>query len=133
MPKQNPRVPFGLPITGVVLLVLGYFAGPFIASRYSEQEMARNVLLSAIPFILIFVAILLFFISFIWFVASKLNHNISLGMYRPVERLLIGGIVLGVIGMFQPWLFALYKPGFLILLFSLLGFILWSHIKPNTG
>ncbi len=132
MSKQNPRVPLGLPITGVVLLIFGYFAGPFIASRYTAQEMARNVLLSAIPFILVFVAILLFFISLIWFVASKLNETISPSIYHPVERVLIGGIVFGVFGMFQPWTFVLYKPGFMVLFFSLLGFILWSHIKPGS-
>jgi hypothetical protein len=44
---------------------------------------------------------------------------------------LIGGIVLGVIGMFQPWLFAAYRFGFILLLVSTLGFILWSHIVPR--
>jgi hypothetical protein len=33
--------------------------------------------------------------------------------------------------MFQPWLYILYKFGFLILLVSTLGYILWSHIAPK--
>ena len=32
--------------------------------------------------------------------------------------------------MFQPWIFKAYTVGFLVLLFSTLGFILWSHITP---
>ena len=38
--------------------------------------------------------------------------------------------VLGIIGMFQPWIFSAYKYGFLLLLFSTLAFILWSHVTP---
>jgi heme/copper-type cytochrome/quinol oxidase subunit 2 len=132
MVKPNPKVPLGLPLTAVVLLVLGYFAGPFIQSQYSEEELARNVLLNAIPFILVFVAILLFFISLIWFVASKLHHTISARYYRPIEYILIAGMVLGIVGMFQPWVFAFYKYGFTLLFVSLLSFILWSHIRPRV-
>ena len=132
MTPKNPPVPLGLPISGLILLIIGYVIGPIILANSSEQQLARNVLLSAIPFILMFLGILLFFISFIWFVASKLNRNISARVYRPVETLLIGGIVLGVLGMFQPWTFALFKPGFLLLFASLLGFMVWSHIKPKS-
>ena len=46
------------------------------------------------------------------------------------ERGLIVGIVLGVLCMFQPWLFAGYRFGFLLVLFATLGFIVWSHITP---
>ena len=45
---------------------------------------------------------------------------------------LIGGILLGILGMFQPWVFGLYKTGFFVLLFSTLGFILWSHVVPKS-
>lgn len=133
MVHKNPPVPLGLPISGLVLLIIGYVIGPIIQANSSEQQLARNVLLSAIPFILMFLGILLFFISFIWFVASKLNRNISAKVYRPVETILIGGIVFGVLGMFQPWTFALFKPGFLLLFASLLGFMVWSHIKPKSN
>ncbi len=133
MTPKNPPVPLGLPISGLILLIIGYVIGPIILANSSEQQLARNVLLSAIPFILMFLGILLFFISFIWFVSSKLNRNISAKIYRPVETILIGGIVLGVLGMFQPWTFALFKPGFLLLFASLLGFMVWSHIKPKSN
>ena len=128
---RRPRVPIGLPIAAVILFVLGAAAGPFIQARASEEALARNVLLSAIPFILIFVAIILIFMTLIWLVASALNHNISKRIYRPIEMVLIGGIVLGIVGMFQPWFFVLYQAGFYVLLLSTLAFILWSHVIPR--
>jgi hypothetical protein len=88
------------------------------------------VLLSAIPFILIFLAILLTFITLIWLVASMLNDNIPQRVYRIVEAIVIGGIVLGILMMIQPFLFGLYSPGFLLLFVSVLSFIAWSHIRP---
>ncbi len=41
--------------------------------------------------------------------ASVLNDNISPRIYRVIETVLIAGIVLGIFGMFQPWLIILYK------------------------
>ncbi|HEX6384134.1 MAG TPA: hypothetical protein VF177_05655 [Anaerolineae bacterium] len=128
---RRPRVPIGLPIAAVILFILGAVAGPVIQARASEEALARNVLLSAIPFILIFVAIILVFVTLIWLVASALNHNISRQVYRPIELTLIGGIILGIVGMFQPWSFVLYRYGFYVLLLSTLAFILWSHVIPR--
>jgi hypothetical protein len=131
MVKKRPRVPIGLPIAMVITLLLGIAAGPVLESVVSEQQFATNVLYSAIPFVLIFVAIILGFITLTWFVASLLNDNIPARIYRPIELALIAGIVLGIIGMFQPWFFPAYRYGFLLLLFSTLAFILWSHIVPR--
>jgi hypothetical protein len=129
---SKPRVPIGLPIAAAILFILGFFvAGPVIESLASEEQMASNVLLSAIPFILVFVGIILTYITIIWLVASSLNNNISPGVYRVIELILIGGIIVGALFMFQPWSMALFKPGFLILLFSTLSFILWSHVTPK--
>jgi hypothetical protein len=115
----------------VVLLILGYFAGPFIQWQATEEQLSKNVLLHAIPFILIFVAIILGFISLIWLLASVLNNIVSVEFHRPVEAILIGGIALGIVGMFQPWSFAAYRIGFHVLLVSTVGFIVWSHIVPK--
>jgi len=131
MAKRRLRIPVGLFIAIVVTLILGLVAGPAIKALTTEKQRATNVLLSAIPFILIFVAILLTFISLIYMSASVLNDNISPRIYRAIETALIAGIVLGVLGMFQPWLLIFYKYGFLVLLVSTLGFIWWSHIKPK--
>jgi hypothetical protein len=131
MTKKRPRVPIGLPIAAVITFVLGLVAGPVIRSMASAERLATNVLLSAIPFVLIFVAIILTFITIIWLVASVLNHNIPARIYRPIELAIIAGIVLGIFGMFQPWSFAAYRVGFFLLFGSTLAFILWSHVVPK--
>ena len=133
MPLSRPRVPLGLPISVAILLILGSIAGPLIRSNFTEKERAANVFLEAIPFILIFVAIILTFITLIVAVASVLNDNIPRRTHRLVERIIIFGIVGGVIGMFQPWWFLAYKYGFSVLLISTLSFILWSHIRPRRA
>ena len=131
MIKKRPYVPIGLPIAALITLVLGVVAGPVIRSTFSEEQLATNVLLSAIPFVLIFVAIILTFITIIWLVASVLNHNIPMRIYRPIELTIITGIVLGIVGMFQPWFFVAYPLGFFLLFGSTLAFILWSHVVPR--
>jgi hypothetical protein len=131
MAKTRLRIPYKLLIVAAVSLVLGLLAGPFIQSRYTPEELADNVILNAIPFVLIFVAILLTFIGLIVVLAGLLNKRVSHSVYRIIESLLIAGIVLGVLGMFQPWLFAAYTYGFILLLFSTLAFIVWSHIVPK--
>jgi hypothetical protein len=133
MVKNRPRVPIALPLIALALLILGLLAGPFIQNRATPEQLAGNVLLSAIPFVLIFVAIILFFITLIVLVATGLSNNVSPRVYKIIESVLIAGIVLGVVGMFQPWLFAAYKYGFLVLLFSTLGFIVWSHVSPRRA
>ena len=86
--KNRPRVPLALPLIALALLVLGLLAGPFIQARATPEQLANNVLLSAIPFILIFASIIVAFISLIWFVASRLNDNVSSRTYRILEALL---------------------------------------------
>ena len=133
MSLSRPRVPLGLPISVAILLILGSIAGPLIRSNFTEKERAANVFLEAIPFILIFVAIILTFITLIVLTASVLNDNIPRRTHQFVERIIIFGIVGGVIGMFQPWWFLAYKYGFSVLLISTLSFILWSHIRPRRA
>jgi hypothetical protein len=131
MATHRLRIPVGLFIAVAVTLILGLVARPAITALTTEKQRATNVLLSAIPFILIFISILLFYISLISMSASVLNDNISPRVYRIVETIIIAGIVLGVLGMFQPWLMIFYKYGFFVLLVSTLGLIWWSHIKPK--
>jgi len=86
--------------------------------------------LQAVLFIVGFLIILGMFIRFINVVSKRLSDNIAQDRFDQIERLIIGGIILGVVGMFQPWIFIGYKYGFLLLLFSTLAFIVWSHITP---
>jgi hypothetical protein len=131
MTKRRLRIPVGLFIAIVVTLILGLVASPIIKALTTEKQRATNVLLNAIPFILIFVAILLAFISLINMSSSVLNDNISPRIHGAIEKVLIAGIVLGVLGMFQPWLMIFYKVGFMVLLVSTLGFIWWGHVRPK--
>jgi len=131
MAKTRLRIPVKLFIAIAVTLILGLVAGPAIKALTTEEQQAKNVLLSAIPFILIFVSILLTFISLINMSSSVLNNNISPRIYKSIENILIAGIVLGIFGMFQPWLILFYKIGFMVLLVSTLGFIWWGHVKPK--
>lgn len=131
--NKRPYAPRTLLIWIVGLLIAGLAAGPLINALATPRLLADNVLLNAIPFILIFVAILLGFITLIRMASHALSHRIAEAAYRPVERALIAGIVLGVIGMFQPWAMIFYQVGFFVLLFSTLGFILWSHVVPRRA
>lgn len=127
------RIPVKLLIVAGVLLALGLIAMVLLPALTAGTAAAENVLLNAVPFILIFVAILLVFISLIVFATRSLNNRVPEAIFRPVEVILIAGIVLGVVGMFQPWLFNLYRVGFLLLLVSTLGYILWSHVLPRRA
>jgi hypothetical protein len=88
--------------------------------------------MQAAIFITGFLIILGLFITFINRLSNRLSYRIAQSTFERIERLIIGGIVLGIAGMFQPWLFAAYKYGFFVLLFSTLAFIVWSHVTPST-
>jgi hypothetical protein len=129
--KKGGGLPRGMPISAAVLLVLGLIAMQVMPSVVSEEQMARNVLLAAIPFILIFAAIIIAFMSLVWYASSKLSGNVPEKTYRPLEYALMGGILLGIFLMFQPWVFILFRIGFYLLLASTLLYILWSHVRPK--
>jgi hypothetical protein len=135
MEENRPirRMPKALPISGAVLLVLGIAAIPLVQNIFSEEQLARNAILSGIPFILIFAAIIIFFMSFIWFISNRLNFRISTRTYDLVEKIIIGGIILGIVLMFQPWVFVLFRYGFYLLLIATLAFLVWSHIAPQES
>jgi hypothetical protein len=96
----------------------------------TPEQLASNVLLNAIPFILVFIGILLGYITVIVLVASALNDVVSPRVYRLITWVIIAGILLGIVGMFQPWALPLYTYGFVLLLVSTLAYILWSHVTP---
>ena len=130
MSASRKRLLIILLAIAVVLWIAGAIATP-IVDGLDAKTRADNTILSGIPFILTFIGIIIAFIDFIILMATRLNHNISAGVYRSIERALIAGIVLGVVGMFQPFALVLYTYGFILLLISTLGFIFWSHIVPR--
>jgi hypothetical protein len=132
MVKSRLKIPVKLVIAIVIIFILGMIANPVVQATTTPEQLATNVILAAIPFILIFVSIILTFILIINIVASVLNHHIATGIYKTIETIILSGILFGVFSLFQPWFFVLFKNGFMILLVSTLGFILWSHIVPRT-
>jgi hypothetical protein len=131
MSKQRSAVPMKPISAALILSALGVAAFFLIQGTATPEQLAQNVLLSALPFILIFVAIILLFASLIIFTSARLSRKIAVLPHRIIETIAMAGIVLGIFSIFQPWLFILYQPGFLVLLFSTLFFILWSHVEPK--
>ena len=132
MKISRPRIPKGLIIAIVVCFILGLIAIPVVSNAFSEEQLAKNVLIAAIPFLFIFVSILLTYIMVIVIVATMLNNNIPARTHGMIEKIIITGILLGIFGMFQPWFFLAYHYGFILLLFSTLIYILWSHVSPRV-
>jgi hypothetical protein len=128
---NNIKPPRMLAIIAVILIAIGLASMPIIQGL-SKEVLTTSVLLNGIPFLTIFVAIVLLFIYSIFVVASKLTGNISPRIYSVIEAIIIGGIVFGVIGMFQSVAIGAYQIGFLLLLFSMLAFNVWSHVVPRN-
>jgi hypothetical protein len=47
--------------------------------------------------------------------------------HRILERIVIAAMLLGIVGMFQPWVIELYTWGFHLVFFGTLAFIVISH------
>jgi hypothetical protein len=48
--------------------------------------------------------------------------------YGILIKCTIAGMFIGIFGMIQPWSLALFKPGFLVLLYSTLAYTVLSHV-----
>lgn len=89
--------------------------------------------MQAVYFIVGFVAIIVAFILFIIFLAKRLKGKVPKQLYDVVEKIIIAGILLGILGMFQPWIHLGFRVGFHLLLASTLAYIVWSHITPKVA
>jgi ABC-type transport system involved in cytochrome c biogenesis permease subunit len=127
------KPPFALPVASVLLVLFGLLYAKYILVTIPEKQQINNVILIAVPFICYFVAILLVYIFLINIFSQILNHRISPKIYKPLNFLIIAGIIVGILLMLQPFAISLYKVSFMIVLVSLLLFIFWSHVIPaNT-
>lgn len=131
MTKGRKRLLIGMLIVALGFIVVGIIDTQIVAATLTPQDLANNPLSGGIPFLLIFIGILLAYIDLIIYMATKWNNRIPEKVFRPVERLLIAGIVVGIVGMFQPFVMLLYTVGFVVLFASLLGYIAWSHLIPQ--
>jgi hypothetical protein len=86
-----------------------------------------------VSFFLTLVAIISGFICIIAFVSRLLSGRISERLFGILEKLLIAGILLGIVGMFQPWVQAFYPAGFLLLFAATWIFTLWGYVTPKSA
>ena len=133
MAKIRDLIPLKLLIAAVVLFALSFAARPAIVALASPEQAHNNVLLIAIPFLLIFVPIILGYMAVIVFAGKLIGGRVPETVHRFIEYVFIAGIFLGIFGMFQPWVFFLFKPSFVVLLFCTLGFIFWSHVMAKRA
>ena len=56
----------------------------------------------------------------------------SASLYSLITRAVVTGIILGIVSMIQPFVFELFKYGFLLLLASTIMYIVIAHISPPT-
>lgn len=118
--------------TSAALVLLFGLIFPTLSEAFIPKDTRDSVLVRAIPFVAVFVTIILLYILFIFIIALTFNGKIPYRTYRLIERSIILGILAGVVCLFQPWELVSYKYGFLLLLLSTLFFILWSHIRPSS-
>ncbi len=128
--KRRFNPPITLIAIAVVLLASGYIFNGMMG-RFSEDLLRKNMLVYAIPFLAIFVGILLLYIALIVTISRGFSGYLPARIYRPLFTASVVGIVVGVVMMFQPWLLAIYRAGFSVLLISLLSFMVVSHITPR--
>jgi len=126
--KINP--PFVLLIASILLAVFGFLYGRFILPTIPEQTQIDNVIMIAVPFICYFVAILLVYIFVINLSSQILSYRVSVRVYKPVNFVIIAGIIGGILMMLQPFTIVLFRISFMVVLVSLLLFMIWSHITP---
>lgn len=124
------RPPYKLLTIALALLIIGLIVQP-ITSKPPAKVTATTVLITGIPFLLIFVAILLTYIALIATISRYYSGHLREKIFNPLFYICTAGIVAGIILMFQPFLQQLYTIGFLVLLFSLLTFMIVGHITPK--
>ena len=122
--KRFAGIIIGAVIIGIVFPLL---------TQGLPEETRTSVLMQAIPFVAFFVAILLTFILLVVLSAMRFNGKVTPRTYRPIEYIIILGIVGGVFALFQSFHFVGYKYGFVMLLGATLCFILWSHVVPASA
>ena len=118
---------------GIAIAVVLAFGGLFrLYSGTLSQSRQDAVLIKAIPFVAVFVSIIIGFACLIVVVAVGLAGKVPRRSYNPIEWIIISGILLGVLGLFQGWKLFAYEYGFLLLLVSVALFMVWSHLGPMT-
>ncbi len=119
--------------TSALAVVIAGFVLPFILPIFLTESQMEGVLIQALPFLGVFIAIILLFILLIFMVVIRFSGKLPYRTHRPVEVLSIFGIFTGIFFLFQPWQLVAYQYSFMWLLMSTLWFIMWSHVSPRAG
>ena len=83
-------------------------------------------------FIPLFILGVVIFGFSIWLLATRLYEKLPARPYLIGVLIIIGGILAGVVMMFQPFVLELFNVGFWFVLVFLIAFMYWSHIQPRT-
>ena len=124
MERKSPVKPL---IVGAVLVAVFLILNRVLPPRLPEDTSQW------VSFFTILLAILSAFICLIAFVSRALSGRVPERLFGIVEIVLIAGIVLGIFGMFQPWVQTAYPLGFILLFSSTWMFTLWGYITPKPA
>lgn len=124
MERKNPVKPL---IVGAILVAVFLILNRVLPPRLPEDTAQW------VSFFTILLAILSAFICFIAFASRLLSGRVPERFFGIVEIILIAGIVLGILGMFQPWVQTLYPIGFIVLFSSTWMFTLWGYVTPKPA
>jgi hypothetical protein len=114
-------------IVGAVLVAV-FLVLKTVLPLWLEPEAGQSV-----SFFATLIAILSGYICFISFMSRLLSGRVPERLYGILEKLLIAGILLGIAGMFQPWVPVFYPAGFLLLFFATWVFTLWGYVIPKSA
>jgi hypothetical protein len=106
-----------------VLLILRYVLPPLLTPETGQ----------AVRFFTTLVAIISGYICFIAFMSRLLSGRVSERLFGLLEKLFIAAILLGIAGMFQPWVPVFYPLGFVLLFAATWLFTLWGYVIPKTA
>jgi hypothetical protein len=114
-------------IVGAVLVAI------FVALRLILPELLSPEAGQAAAFFTVLAAILSGYICFIAFMSRLLSGRVPERLFVLLERLLVVGILLGIAGMFQPWVPVLYPLGVVLLFAATWIFTLWGYVIPKSA
>ncbi len=121
----------GLGGSAIITFIVGFIFRSLLPSF--PENVRSAVIIQALPFIAFFASILLLFIMSVALLGVRFHLVVPNRTHRAVEFTIIGSILVGIIALFQPFQLAPYTYGLSLLLFSVLAFIVWSHIAPKSS
>jgi hypothetical protein len=121
----------GLGGSAIVVFIVGFMFRSLIPTF--PETIRKAVIVQALPFIAFFASILLLFIMSVALLGVRFHLVVPNRTHRAVEFTIIASILLGIVALFQPWQISPYTFGFSLLLFSVLTFIVWSHVAPRSS